>query len=138
MNHEEKTISILKQAGQIKPDYNRFTDFISQMNVTVPLTAGQTDTGRNLKVKFGRVSSFWALGQAVFGTTLLILIAFVVASSNQNLKTSYVIDKAIMDEQDAVLYEELLISLDDCEVMAYLNSPELNEFDQINYEIENI
>ncbi|KKS43712.1 hypothetical protein A3B93_00225 [Candidatus Nomurabacteria bacterium RIFCSPHIGHO2_02_FULL_42_24] len=138
MNHEEKTISILKQAGQIKPDYNRFTDFISQMNVTVPLTAGQTDTGRNLKVKFGRVSSFWALGQAVFGTTLLILIAFVVASSNQNLKTSYVIDKAIMDEQDAVLYEELLISLDDGEVMAYLNSPKLNEFDQINYEIENI
>ena len=138
MNHEEKTISILKQAGQIKPDYNRFTDFISQMNVTVPLTAGQTDTGRNLKVKFGRVSSFWALGQAVFGTTLLILIAFMVASSNQNLKTSYVIDKAIMDEQDAVLYEELLISLDDGEVMAYLNSPKLNEFDQINYEIENI
>ena len=62
----------------------------------------------------------------------------MVASSNQNLKTSYVIDKAIMDEQDAVLYEELLISLDDGEVMAYLNSPKLNEFDQINYEIENI
>ena len=138
MTNEEKTISILKQAGQIKPDYNRFADFISQMNVTVPPPAGQADIGRNLQAEYGRIPSFWTLGSTLGGVlALIIVIAFAAYFSPVNNKSMVkFIDQTVMAYQDNALYDEFYISYDDASLVATLEDPELESFDQIlNYEI---